>query len=50
MEDIYEKQKKEWEQMMIETSGPNHGIKFHSKYLKGDAKDLEAALKELEIK
>ena len=33
--------KKEWEEMMVEVLGPNHGIEFHPKYLKDDAKDLE---------
>ena len=40
--------KKEWVEMMVEVLGPNHGIEFHPKYLKGDAKDLDQALKDLE--
>ncbi len=40
--------KKEWEEMMVEVLGPNHGIEFHPKYLKGDAKYLDQELKDLE--
>ena len=40
MEKSIEQLKKEWEEMM----GPDNKIPFEVKYLKGDAKDLEAAL------